>query len=133
MKIRKKHVIASICLTMIMLCCMVTVVFAASTKTYANSEHPTLITYKGYCQVQGAYKIPTNPGSRLDNYVGKNIKQGAIDYLIDDRSIIGGRKYTSAAATTSDYNIYSVTVNARDSLSPWAPVTQFVPYWTPFK
>lgn len=128
-----KRIIAVIICTICLLSTFSVVASAASTKTYSTSEHPNFLTYKGYCQIQGAYKIPSNPGYLLDNYVGKYIKQGGIEYKIDNKSI--GKSYTAVATSKSDYNIYYTNLTATDSITkifPWSPKTIFYRYWTPF-
>lgn len=131
MKIKKS--IASLLLAIIALLSIATVVLAESTQTYAISEHPGLFSYYGYCQVQGSYRIPQNPGYGLGNYVGKHIKRAAIDYRIGNDSIIGGRKYTAIADSKSDYNIYSVSVTAYDDITNWfGPKTVFYRWYYPF-
>ena len=130
---KTKRSIASLLLALIAILSMATAVLAESTQTYAKSEHPGLFKYYGYCQVQGSYRIPQNPGYELDRYVGRYIKRGAIDYRIDGNSIIGGRKYTALADSTSDYNIYSISVTAYDDIFNWfGPKTVFRRWYFPF-
>lgn len=104
---------------------------AKSAHTYAKSEHPNWFTFKGYAQVRGSYKIPKNPGYSLDKYVGKYIKQVAIQYKIPN----GGnssKEYTGKARSKSDYNTYWVSLNFMDSLNPWANKTEFYRWYTAF-
>lgn len=99
---------------------------AASTKTKSWSEEswPIGLYYTGYAQCQGAYKIPSNPGYLLNNYVGKYIKQAGFWYQRGNKEVCT-RTYTRAASSKQDYNTYSVNKKVWDSMNPWATKTEF--------
>ena len=106
-------------------------VSAKSEKTYAQSKESWNLRYSSYAQVQGAYTIPNNPGYSLDKYVGKKIKQVAIQYKRGEKAVTS-RKYTKLAYSKNDYNIYSVSDSCWDSLNPWANKTNFYRWYFSF-
>ena len=83
---------------------------------YATSVESFQLRYNGYIQFRPSYKTGSNDGSGLqaDRYV----KQGWIDYRRNDKSVIGGNVYTTAASLKTDNNIYSADASCWDSLIP---------------
>lgn len=105
-------------------------VYAASKNTYSKSKEYLNYIYKGYVQVQPAYTIPKNPGSGLDKYVGKKIRQGGFWYNVNGK--IKGKTYTKRATSKNDYNVYYAEKKVTDTLNPFAPQTMFYRSWTAF-
>lgn len=125
-----KRKIATLSLLFALMIVSATTAYAASTNTYSTSKEKWQLWYTGYVQVQPAYKIPSNPGYGLSNYVGKNIKQGGFWYNVDGK--IKGKTYTKAATSKYDYNTYSAEKTVTDTLDPFAPSTSFYRSWTAF-
>lgn len=87
---------------------------STNTKCWSVESKPIGLYYTGYARVQGAYKIPSNPGYGLQNYVGKNIKQACFWYERNGKTVLK-KQWTAAAASTRDYNIYSTSAKCKDA------------------
>lgn len=104
---------------------------STNTKCWSVESKPIGLYYTGHAQVQGAYKIPSNPGYCLGNFVGKYVKQAYFWYTRGNKTVLS-KQYTRAASSTRDYNIYSTEATCWDSLNPWADHTIFNIGYTAF-
>lgn len=99
---------------------------------YAVSTETAELHYSGYIQFQASYLTQDGDGYGL--VADRHVKQAWIDYERNDTSVIGGKKYTSAAASKTDETIYSQSASCWDSLLDWGEsgTTYFCRGWLYF-
>ena len=101
----------------------------ASSTEYENWSTLTF-TYTGDIRFNPSYLTPSNPGYYLDS--GRYVKQAYFNYMIGDKSLTGGRVYTSLAPNQYINQTFSVTRTVSDTLIPGNPKTQFFVGWSYF-
>lgn len=90
----------------------------ASCPDYYSSVETAQLHYSGYIQFKPSYTVKSGDGYKLK--AGYNVCQAAIDYQRYDKSVIGGKKYTTKATSKSDTKIYSTSASCFDDLLDWS-------------
>lgn len=68
--------------------------------------------YEGYIQFQASYEVQDGDGYGL--VVGRHVKQAWLDYRRQGESVIGGIRWTEAADSIFDDNVYSTSAQCLD-------------------
>lgn len=85
---------------------------------YATSTETLQLWYNGYIQFRASYLTKEGDGSGL--VAGRHVKQAWLDYRRNDKTVIGGTKYTEVASSKYDDTIYSQSASCMDDLFDWS-------------
>lgn len=99
---------------------------------YFYSEEIHNLRYEGYIQFQASYEVQDGDGYGL--VVGRHVKQAWLDYRRQGESVIGGIRWTEAADSIYDDNIYSMSAQCYDDPIRWGEAgrTYFYRGWKYF-
>lgn len=102
------------------------------TPNYFYSKEIDNIRYKGYIQFQASYEVQNGDGYGL--VVGRHVKQAWLDYRRQEKSVINGIRWTEAADSIFDDNVYSVSAECFDDPVRWGEAgrTYFYRGWKYF-
>ena len=89
----------------------------ASSPNYATSKEVLQLRYEGYIQFKPSYVTTSTDGNGLQ--ANRQVKQAWIDYRRNDKTVIGGNKYTTKATSKTDSKIYSTSASCWDNLIDW--------------
>lgn len=99
---------------------------------YFYSEELDSLRYKGYIQFQASYEVQDGDG--YDLVVGRHVKQAWLDYRRQGESVIDGIRWTEAADSIFDDNVYSISALCYDDPIRWGEAgrTYFYRGWKYF-
>lgn len=99
---------------------------------YFYSEEIKNVRYEGYIQFQASYEVQDGDGYGL--VAGRHVKQAWLDYRRQGESVIGGIRWTEAADSIHDDNVYSTSASCMDDLIHWGEAgrTYFYRGWKYF-
>lgn len=89
----------------------------SSSPNYASSSESAQLYYSGYIQFRPSYVTKSTDGHGLVE--GRQVSQAWLDYRRNEKSVIGGNKYTTVASSKTDNSIHSQSASCWDDILDW--------------